>query len=84
MAFDCCLCCDNSKGESLAYKLIEGERKYNCRADYDFFPEGNLDAYNSNSFISGLLNHAGLGTTPAPTTLTPGYATPLPGKYFLP
>ena len=53
-------------------------------SDYDFFPGKNSDAYNSNSFVSGILNAGGFTPPSDPGASVPGYSKPVPWTYFRP
>lgn len=49
---------------------------------YSLFPSGDSDAYNSNSFISGLLDAAGFALPASTGANTPGFNKPVPINRF--
>jgi RHS repeat-associated protein len=62
-------------------KLINSASSYKNDKNYDVFPSASSNAYNSNSYVSGVLKAA--GATPPPlrtggTFQAPGYDKPLP------
>jgi len=60
--------------------LVDASNDYNNRADYDFFP-GIADGYNSNSYVSGLINVTG-GTPSVNLNQFVGGGKPLDSAYF--
>ena len=70
-------------GEDAAIEsLLQGDANYKDDAVYTFFPE-TQGGYNSNSYVAGILQAAGLHRPVFPLSM-PGYVTPLPANYFQP
>lgn len=76
--------------DEIIEKLLENREHYRDNLDYDIFPAATEeqqvwyrpdDSYNSNSFISGLLQSLKLDA-PQLNHNTPGYDKPLPAKFF--
>ena len=65
------------------FNLVDNYNQQPVR-DYDLFPAGYGEAYNSNSFISGILNAGGFASPIHPGADVPGYAKPVPKTYFRP
>ena len=66
-------------------KLVNTHEHYNEQAWYEWFPEMDDDGYNSNSYVSGLLDIVlGIsdGYTVVPPPNTPGFKKPVPPSYF--
>jgi len=62
--------------------LFRLDNNYKDNLLYDKFPNlNNQNGYNSNSYISGILNAAGI-TPPQIDLKLPGYRKPVPSKYF--
>ncbi|ACG74298.1 hypothetical protein AnaeK_3077 [Anaeromyxobacter sp. K] len=59
--------------------LLSLDSAYKGDASYFFFP--GRESYNSNSYVSGLLNAAGAQVAPPPVS-APGWDRPLPASYF--
>lgn len=57
--------------------LIDAANSYKGDARYGIAPAANNDAYNSNSFVSGVIRKAG-GVPPQLPVKAPGYEKPLP------
>jgi RHS repeat-associated protein len=56
------------------------DSKFPDNLDYDFFPNGYMDGYNSNSYISGLTQAMGVPMAQPPST--PGFQKPVPLSAF--
>jgi hypothetical protein len=78
---------DSYKNEDAAiaalFNLVDNYNQHPVR-DYDLFPAGYGDAYNSNGFISGILNAGGFAPPIHPGADVPGYVKPVPKIYFRP
>jgi RHS repeat-associated protein len=69
--------------DQLIRDLLHADSRYRDRLDYEYFPVSFTDGFNSNSYISGLLNATGLyiqGVHAPPTT--PGFEKPVPVFHF--
>ena len=73
-------------------RLLTLDANYADDLDYDLFPEANPanrsmfvadDGFNSNSYVSGLLEAAGVAPPVLPVS-TPGYDRPVPRASFAP
>jgi len=66
-------------------KLVNTHEHYNEQAWYSLFPQADDDDYNSNGYVSGLLDIV-LGITDGYTVQqppnTPGFEKPVPPSYF--
>ena len=66
-------------------KLVNTHEHYNEKAWYALFPQADDDDYNSNGYVSGLLNIAlgfDEGDIPQQPPNTPGFEKPVPHSYF--
>jgi hypothetical protein len=61
--------------------LFDTDAKYKDKLDYELFPLSWTDGYNSNGYVSGLVN-ASTGSVPAQPSDTPGFEKPVPAKHF--
>jgi hypothetical protein len=61
--------------------LFALDAKYKDKLDYELLPLPWTDGYNSNGYVSGLLN-AATGKMPAQPSNTPGFQKPVPAKHF--
>jgi RHS repeat-associated protein len=66
-------------------KLFTANNNYanNPPLPYDLFPTWPFNVYNSNSYISGIIN-ATSGVVEKPNVNAPGWNRPVPSKYFTP
>ena len=62
--------------------LSEKNFRNDTSVDYEWFPLGFTNGYNSNSFTSGLLNSTRVILPNKPTYSVPGWDKPLPNRYF--
>lgn len=70
--------------DALISRLFQADANYRDNLDYDFFP-GRSDGYNSNSYLTGLLQAVGIERPPIPnqgTAPTPGAQKPVPRGCF--
>jgi RHS repeat-associated protein len=67
--------------EQFVDKLIELDSNYQDNADYSFDPDGK-STFNSNSYVSGLLEAAGVDTSKMNVPDAPGFDKPLPKSAF--
>ena len=63
--------------------LNQLDSNYKDNLNYDLFPNlGNSSGYNSNSYVSGLLNAAGIDSPQINNLTLPGYRKPIPAENF--
>ncbi|MCC5855307.1 MAG: RHS repeat-associated core domain-containing protein [Idiomarina sp.] len=62
-------------------KLIELDSNYRDNLRYSLFPDG-VESFNSNSYVSGLLNAAGVDISKLQVPNAPGFDKPIPEEYF--
>lgn len=70
--------------DALIGRLFDADANYRDNLDYDFFP-GQSDGYNSNSYLTGLLQAVGVERPPIPNqdvAPTPGAEKPVPRECF--
>lgn len=70
--------------DALIGRLFQADANYRDNLDYDFFPSQS-DGYNSNSYVTGLLQAVGVERPPIPnqsTAPTPGADKPVPRACF--
>ncbi|QQX82677.1 hypothetical protein JK628_10005 [Shewanella sp. KX20019] len=67
--------------EQFVDKMIGLDGNYQDNADYSFDPNG-TSTFNSNSYVSGLLQAAGVDTSKMNVPNAPGFDKPLPKETF--
>jgi len=67
--------------EQFVDKLIELDANYQDNKEYSFNPDGK-DTFNSNSYVSGILQAAGIDTSKINVPSAPGFDKPLPKEAF--
>jgi hypothetical protein len=75
---------DNRHEDSLILRLLQLFSNYRNDLEYCFMPDGPTPWYNSNSFVRGLLDAAGVAPKPLAGTLLPyvGWSKPVPAPEF--
>jgi RHS repeat-associated protein len=74
-------CGDGSRNEDqIIEDLFKSDSAYDDKFDYELFPNRFSNGYNSNGYVSGLLNSVGFSPSSPPGT--PGFTKPVPGKSF--
>lgn len=66
------------KQGSLAYDGVAGERGYLLDMTRSVQPDPNVEYYNSNSYVAGVLKAAGVENIPDPWRYQPGLDKPIP------
>jgi RHS repeat-associated protein len=67
--------------ETFVDKLVELDSNYKDNLNYSFSPDG-TSTFNSNSYVSGLLNAAGVDTSKLNVPSAPGFDKPVPKEAF--
>jgi hypothetical protein len=67
--------------DAVIAKLLAADAAYKDNLPYAFFPASSSQAYNSNSYVAGILSAVGL-TAPGLGVSVPGYDHPVPAAYF--
>ncbi len=74
-------CGDGSRSEDqIIEDLFKSDGAYDDKFDYELFPNRFSNGYNSNGYVSGLLNAVGFSPSAPPGT--PGFTKPVPKKSF--
>ena len=72
---------DIEKENRLIERILQLDKKYGDKLNYDFFPKTNsktiaTDGYNCNSYTTGILKALGI-TVPKPSVKLPGWDKPI-------